>query len=187
MLRRQNGLKTVGVRVEKRLHLFGNVCGMIVQDDSDGACSGILRVEVGRQADDFHAAVASTHQKLPILEILPFFFAAAVLKTITGLRLWRFPKIPLRFRKDRLRRGSTIFLLFFPHLRHRDLFVDIICLQVKDLSILTRIPNGKLRAFIRSKFRQEPGDSFFASLPHHDSAPVWKYALRTASSRAEAA
>ena len=40
VLRRQDVLKTVGVHGEKRLRLFGNVCGMIVQDDSDGASRG---------------------------------------------------------------------------------------------------------------------------------------------------
>ena len=43
MLRRQDILKTVGVAGKKRLRLFRNVCGMIVQDDSDGALPGIAR------------------------------------------------------------------------------------------------------------------------------------------------
>ena len=49
MLGRQDVLKTVGASGEKRPRLFGNVCGMIVQDYADGALRGIPRVEVGQQ------------------------------------------------------------------------------------------------------------------------------------------
>jgi hypothetical protein len=48
MLRRQDVLKTVGVLGEKGLRLFGKVCGMIVQDDPDGAFRGISGVTAVR-------------------------------------------------------------------------------------------------------------------------------------------
>ena len=67
----QDVLKTVGARGEKRPRLFGNVCGMIVQDYADGALRRIPRVEVGQQADEFHAAVTILHARrdVAILEI----------------------------------------------------------------------------------------------------------------------
>ena len=71
MLRCQDVLKTVGTRGEKRLRFFGSVCGMIVQDDSDRAFWGMPRVEVGQQADEFHAAVPILHARrdVAVLEI----------------------------------------------------------------------------------------------------------------------
>src|ERR1017187_2435939 len=67
----QDVLKTVGVCGEKCLRLFGNVRGMIVQDDSDGAFRRIPRVEIGQQADEFDAAVTVLHacRDVPVLEI----------------------------------------------------------------------------------------------------------------------
>ena len=53
MLRRQDILKAVGTRGQKRLGFFGNMGGMIVQDDSDSAFRGIPRVEVAQQANEF--------------------------------------------------------------------------------------------------------------------------------------
>src|SRR5580698_8024460 len=71
MLRRQNILKAVGTRGQKRLGFFGNMGGMIVQDDSDSAFRGIPRVEVAQQANEFNTAVAILHPRrdVAVLEI----------------------------------------------------------------------------------------------------------------------
>src|ERR1700685_1862625 len=68
---RQDALKTVGAGGEKRLGLFGNVRGMIVEYDSDGAVRRIPDVQIRRQADEFHAAVTILHAcgDVAVLEI----------------------------------------------------------------------------------------------------------------------
>src|ERR1035438_7373550 len=67
----QDVLKTVGARGEKSPRLFGNVRGMIVEYDSDGAFRRIPRVQIRQQADEFDAAVTVLHacRDVPVLQI----------------------------------------------------------------------------------------------------------------------
>jgi hypothetical protein len=60
MLWRQDVLKTVGVREEEGLRLFGNVRRMIVPDDSDGALRGYLACRSDRRPMNSTPAVASS-------------------------------------------------------------------------------------------------------------------------------
>src|SRR5258708_8869027 len=71
MLRRQDILKAVGTRGQKRLGFFGNMGGMIIQDDSDSAFRGIPRVEVAQQTDELNTAVAilDPRRDVAVLEV----------------------------------------------------------------------------------------------------------------------
>src|SRR5260370_16827933 len=57
MLWRQHVLKAIGTSSQEGSSLFGNMRGMVIQDDSNDAPGRIVLVEILEQRDEFAAAM----------------------------------------------------------------------------------------------------------------------------------
>jgi hypothetical protein len=61
MLWRQQVLKAIGTGSQVSSSLLGNMRGMVIQDDSNGALGRIVLVQILEQRDEFAAAVPVLH------------------------------------------------------------------------------------------------------------------------------